>query len=148
MHSTILNLLMEGSIVHSKILKFTILVSNESSSSNQVLKCPYTKMITYSHTILQQFKVCPYFPLNIRFISLKIKKVFSRLEMELNVKEKDRAQRGFKQSSHTHKDHFNSLHHLVNWTNGANSRCYHILFTVSSSHKALTPISNKTPHFR
>ncbi|KAG5585631.1 hypothetical protein H5410_046065 [Solanum commersonii] len=46
------------------------------------------------------------------------------------------------------RDHFKSLHHLINRTNGANSRCHHTWFTVSSSHKALTPMSNKTPHFR
>ncbi|KAG5630662.1 hypothetical protein H5410_002379 [Solanum commersonii] len=38
--------------------------------------------------------------------------------------------------------------HKVDWINGINSRCYHARFTVSSSHKASTPNSNKTPHFR
>ncbi|KAG5615717.1 hypothetical protein H5410_015541 [Solanum commersonii] len=51
---------------------------------------------------------------------------------------KDKAQKGSSSKS---------LHHLVNWTNGVNSRCHYTRFTVSSSHKALEPISNKTPHF-
>ena len=41
----------------SKIVKFTILASNASSSSTKVLKCPHTKMIPYSHTIVQHFIV-------------------------------------------------------------------------------------------
>ena len=40
-----------------KILMLAILATCASSSSTKVLKCPYTKMIPYSHTILQQFIV-------------------------------------------------------------------------------------------
>ncbi|KAG5605884.1 hypothetical protein H5410_027376 [Solanum commersonii] len=43
--------------------------------------------------------VCPYFPINNCFCSLKIKKVFSRLVMGLSAK----AQGVFKRGSHTHK---------------------------------------------
>ena len=39
----------------SRNLKLTILASNASSSSTKVLKCPHTKMIPYSHTMVQQF---------------------------------------------------------------------------------------------
>ncbi|KAG5577143.1 hypothetical protein H5410_057277, partial [Solanum commersonii] len=41
----------------SKILKFTMFASNASSSSTKVLKCPHTKMIPHSHTMVQQFIV-------------------------------------------------------------------------------------------
>ncbi|KAG5619699.1 hypothetical protein H5410_004917 [Solanum commersonii] len=65
--------------------------------------------------------------------------------------EKDKAQRGFKKSSHISQGwpqkRYISLHHLVNQTNRENSRCHHTRFTVSSSHKALAPISNETLHF-
>ncbi|KAG5599724.1 hypothetical protein H5410_031094 [Solanum commersonii] len=44
----------------------------------------------------------------------------------------------------TKRDNFKSLDHLVNQTNGANSRCHHTVFKVSSSNKKLAPISNET----
>ncbi|KAG5599766.1 hypothetical protein H5410_031136 [Solanum commersonii] len=64
--------------------------------------------------------------------------------------EKDKAQKKVHTSHKVgdKRDHFKSLHHLVNHTNGENSRCHHTRFTVNSSHKALSPISNETPHFR
>ncbi|KAG5585219.1 hypothetical protein H5410_045653 [Solanum commersonii] len=58
--------------------------------------------------------------------------------------EKVKVQRVLKRGSHTHK----SSNHLFNRTDGENSRCHHIWFTLSSSHKVFTPKSNKTPHFR
>ncbi|KAG5599710.1 hypothetical protein H5410_031080 [Solanum commersonii] len=66
---------------------------------------------------------------------------------------KGKVQKGFKKSSHTHKvghkrDHFKSLHHLVNRTNWENFRCHYTRFTVRSSHKALVPISNEALLFR
>ncbi|KAG5611097.1 hypothetical protein H5410_022378 [Solanum commersonii] len=38
-------------------------------------------------------------------------------------------------------------HHFVNRTNGANSRCHHTWFTISSSHTALTPKSTRLHTF-
>ena len=91
----------------SKMIKLTILASNSSLSSIKVLKWPHNKdnsiftqnpstiwsfEITYnSHTHKDEHKhyfthKFPYFSINIRFSSLKITKVFSRLVTDLRVK--------------------------------------------------------------
>ncbi|KAG5589975.1 hypothetical protein H5410_040489 [Solanum commersonii] len=95
----------------AKILKFTILASNASSSSTMVLKCPHTKNDSIFTHNGSQFKVLESNATltltkmntmhDFTHSSLKIKKVFSRLVMGLSAKVK--ALREFKRSSHTHK---------------------------------------------
>ncbi|KAG5571120.1 hypothetical protein H5410_060886 [Solanum commersonii] len=76
-----------------------------------------------------------------------IKKGHNLHQVSFN-KKRGKAQKVFKQRSHTRLAMKERLHYLVNRTNGENCRCHHTWFTVSSLHKALTLISNKTPHFR
>ena len=87
--------------------QYIILASHTSSSSTKVSICPHTKNDSYSHRRINQLRsgikcnahtlkdkhnacfhpsVCPYFPIDLRFRSLKIKKVFIRLEMGISSK--------------------------------------------------------------
>ncbi|KAG5599074.1 hypothetical protein H5410_030444 [Solanum commersonii] len=215
MHTTRLNLLMQGSIVHSKIQVVThhyqrfsssqYLLQMQVQAQQRYSNSLTTKMITYSHTILQQFiapkshttltltktntcmasPIClPLFSDQHSFQLTQDQKGFFKACNETECKElrvngtrgvtfvqgfsKKRIRFKGVQARFTHltrlvtKDvysqiallfkivayyHFKCLHHLVNRTNGANSRCHHTRFKVSSSHKELAPISNETPHF-
>ncbi|KAG5611163.1 hypothetical protein H5410_022444 [Solanum commersonii] len=59
--------------------------------------------------------------------------------------ENDKAQGGSSKIHTSHKVGHKRV--LASLNQPDNSRCHHTRFKVNSSHKALTPISNKTPHF-
>ncbi|KAG5580178.1 hypothetical protein H5410_050805 [Solanum commersonii] len=82
----------------SKILKLIILASNASSISTMV---------------------CPYFPINNCFSSLKIKNVFSRLVMGLSAK-----------AQHTRtKGDLQAYRRLVNWARRSSRLHFFVLFS-------------------
>ncbi|KAG5576856.1 hypothetical protein H5410_056990, partial [Solanum commersonii] len=66
----------------SKNLMLTVLASNASSSSTKVFECPHTKN---DSLLTCNVVVCPYFPIDTCFSSLKIKNIFLRLVMGLSA---------------------------------------------------------------
>ncbi|KAG5615517.1 hypothetical protein H5410_015341, partial [Solanum commersonii] len=86
MHTTRLNLLMQGSIVHSRF-KLWYTITKDSHARNTCYLCKYNAHTQKEeHNACFHPEVCPYFPIDFRSSLLKIKKFFLRLVIGLSAK--------------------------------------------------------------